>query len=96
MKKAEKYFSDLEEFLNSPLQTLTSIHIDLTENDLGDEGISKLSEGLLQCANLQVLLAALRDNSISDEAMLTLSSSLAQCKNLNYLVLQLECFIFFY
>ncbi|EWS71501.1 DNA topoisomerase, putative (macronuclear) [Tetrahymena thermophila SB210] len=87
MKQQIKYYHQLEEFQNSSLQSHQVLHIDLSENEISDQGVLVLGSALENCTNLSNLTLCLVVNQIGDQGASALGFSLANCTNLSNLTL---------
>ncbi|EWS75479.1 hypothetical protein TTHERM_000395809 (macronuclear) [Tetrahymena thermophila SB210] len=89
MQQENQYFDNVEEFLNSSLQFHQVLHIDLSSNQIGDEGASALGSALANCTNLSKLVLILNNNIIGGQGASVLGSGLVNCTNLSNLGLHL-------
>ncbi|EWS72888.1 oxalate/formate antiporter protein (macronuclear) [Tetrahymena thermophila SB210] len=85
-----KYYNRLEEFKSSSLLYHQVLHIDLYNNQIGDEFASVLGSDLAKCINLSNLTLELESNQIGAMGASGLGSALANCINLSNLTLDLE------
>ncbi|EWS75799.1 hypothetical protein TTHERM_000122388 (macronuclear) [Tetrahymena thermophila SB210] len=84
-----KQYEVLEEFINSSLLSHQVLHINLTDNQIGDMGVSGLGSALKNCINLSNLTLDLQQNQIGEEGTSCLGSALTNCNNLSNLTLNL-------
>ncbi|EAR97447.2 REJ domain protein (macronuclear) [Tetrahymena thermophila SB210] len=89
MIQQKNYFNNLDEFLNSSLQSHQVLHIDLNHKKIGDQGASSLGSALAKCINLSNLTLILSRNKIGDEGESSLSFALKKYTYLSNLTLNL-------
>ncbi|EWS75612.1 kinase domain protein (macronuclear) [Tetrahymena thermophila SB210] len=71
------------------IREFQNIEIDLSENNISDEGAKDLGTGIAQCNNITTLNLDLLWNNIGDQGAKDLGTGIAQCNNITTLTLNL-------